>query len=161
MSGNRRVDFDVIKARADFRTVLTHYGLTPGRGVQCKICCPFHDDAEPSCSINLEEKVFHCFGAGCGVEGNVLDFVHRMEVRGGDVVSIRQAAITLAGICGIPLEATGKPKGARKAKGGPRSPVQRKARPAPRKRLLTPGAGRKGPPARHPSRRRTSRWGSS
>ena len=118
MNSNRRVNFDEIKARADFRTVLTHYGLTPGRGVQCKICCPFHDDAEPSCSINLEEKVFHCFGAGCGVEGNVLDFVHRMEVRGGDIVTIRQAAITLAGICGIPLEATGKPKGARRAKDG-------------------------------------------
>ena len=133
MNSNRRVNFDEIKARADFRTVLTHYGLTPGRGVQCKICCPFHDDAEPSCSINLEEKVFHCFGAGCGVEGNVLDFVHRMEVRGGDIVTIRQAAITLAGICGIPLEATGKPKGARKAKGGPGSPTAEDGPPSPAK----------------------------
>ena len=35
-----------LKARADFRSVLTHYGLTPGRGVQFKICCPFHDDGK-------------------------------------------------------------------------------------------------------------------
>ena len=47
-----------------------------------------------------------------------------MEVRGGDIVTIRQAAITLAGICGIPLEATGKGRGARKAKGGPGTPMQ-------------------------------------
>src|SRR5215208_2324532 len=118
MASNLRVNFDEIKARADFRTVLAHYNLTPGRGAQFKICCPFHDDGEPSCSINLDEKVFHCFGAGCGTEGNVLDFVHRMEVRGGDIVTIRQAAITLAGICGIPLEAIGKGRGARKAKDG-------------------------------------------
>ena len=121
MPKNYRLDFDAIKARAEFRAVLSHYGLTPGGGGQFKICCPFHDDREPSCSINLEQKVFHCFGAGCGVEGNVLDFVHRMEVRGGDVVTIRQAAITLAEICGIPLEATGKGRGARKAKDGPAS----------------------------------------
>jgi DNA primase len=64
--------------------------------------------------------VFHCFGGGCGAEGNVLDFVHRMEVRDGAPVTIRQAALALAKICGIAIEATGSRKGARKPKDGPR-----------------------------------------
>lgn len=117
-----RVDFEMIKARADFRAVLAHYHLTPvGRGDQVKILCPFHDDDRPSCSVNLADGLFHCFGAGCNLEGNVLDFVHRMEVLGGEAVTIRQAAVTLAEICGLPVEATGARKGARKPKEGQRA----------------------------------------
>ena len=66
MAKNYRVDFEVIKARADFRAILAHYGLKPGRGVQFKILCPFHDDTEPSCSINTDERIFNCFGCGFG-----------------------------------------------------------------------------------------------
>ena len=41
MADNRRIDFDDLKQRADFRTVLAHYGLTPiGQGEQAKIHCP-------------------------------------------------------------------------------------------------------------------------
>lgn len=118
MSENLRVDFDALKTRADFRAVLIHYGIKlPGRGTQTKICCPFHDDQEPSCSINLERGIFHCFGAGCEVEGNVLDFVHRMESRSG-TGSIRKAALTLAEICGIRLEDIRSQKGARERQEG-------------------------------------------
>jgi DNA primase len=78
MPDKERVDFELLKNAADFRTVLTHYGLTPsGSGAQARLLCPFHDDARPSCSVNLSKRVFHCFS--CGAAGNVLDFVHRME----------------------------------------------------------------------------------
>jgi DNA primase len=120
MSDNRRIDFDAIKARADLRAVLAHYRLPQGRGTQFKIRCPFHDDEEPSLSVNVERGVFHCFGAGCGAEGNVLDLVHRLEARGGAAVTIRQAALTLAEICGIPLSEVEAPRRRREArqKGG-------------------------------------------
>ncbi len=90
-----RVNFDDLKARADFRTVLRHYGITPvGSGEQIKILCPFHDDERPSCSVNFDKKLFHCFS--CNLSGNVLDFVHRMEAihaTDGATVSLRQAGL--------------------------------------------------------------------
>jgi hypothetical protein len=99
MADNRRVDFRDIRRRADFRAVLAHYGLPPvGKGDQVKIRCPFHPDEEPSCSVNLAKRLFHCFA--CRAAGDALEFVHRMEARDGSPVTLRQAGVTLAGICG-------------------------------------------------------------
>jgi hypothetical protein len=99
MADNRRVDFRDIRKRADFRAVLAHYGLPPvGKGDQVKIRCPFHPDEEPSCSVNLAKRLFHCFS--CRAAGNALDFVHRMEARDGSPVTLRQAGVTPAGIRG-------------------------------------------------------------
>lgn len=39
--------------------------------VQC--LCPFHDDKEPSLSVNLKKGVFKCFG--CGEQGGVVKFI--------------------------------------------------------------------------------------
>lgn len=102
MTTKERVDLNDLKARADFCAVLAHYGLRAlGRGDQLKVACPFHEDAKPSCSVNTGKGLFHCFG--CGAKGNVLDFVHRMEAQGGAAVSIREAGLTLAAICGIAI----------------------------------------------------------
>jgi Toprim domain/CHC2 zinc finger len=40
-----------------------------------KVCCPFHDDAEPSCKIYADH--FHCFG--CGEHGGRLTWLTRVE----------------------------------------------------------------------------------
>jgi DNA primase len=54
-----RIDFDELKARADFRAVMAFYGLKPvGSGDQAKLHCPFHDDERPSCSVNLTKGLF-------------------------------------------------------------------------------------------------------
>jgi DNA primase len=99
MVDNRHVDFKEVKDRADFRAVLAHYGITPiGQHDQTKIRCPFHDDAKPSCSVHLGKGLWRCH-TGCG-SGNVLDFVHRMEIRDGATVTLRQAGLTLAAIRG-------------------------------------------------------------
>ena len=58
------------------------------------IRCPFHDDRSPSCSINLDRKVFHCFA--CGEKGTIIDFVARMES-----CSTADAARLLAGWCNL------------------------------------------------------------
>ncbi|WP_287719919.1 CHC2 zinc finger domain-containing protein, partial [Nitrosomonas sp.] len=39
--------------------------------VQC--LCPFHEDKNPSLSVNLEKGVFKCFG--CGEQGGVVKFI--------------------------------------------------------------------------------------
>jgi len=40
-------------------------------------CCPFHDDATPSLSVDAIPDRFHCFG--CGASGDVIDFVQRLR----------------------------------------------------------------------------------
>ena len=119
MAKNYRVDFEAIKARADFRAVLAHYGLALlGQGEQAKARCPFHDDERPSCSVNLERGIFHCHAGSCGVSGNVLEFVHRMETKDGATVTLREAAVKLADICGIELDRAsdrGRPREGRRA----------------------------------------------
>ena len=119
MADDRRVDFVDLRKRADFRAVLNHYGITPrGKGDQLKIPCPFHDDHEPSCSVNVERRVYHCFG--CEAAGNVLEFVHEMENRNGEGVSLRRAGILLAEISGIELPRVNGAQGAKEAHTAPR-----------------------------------------
>jgi DNA primase len=118
MADHRRLDFADLRKRADFRAILAHYRLSPvGKGDQVKILCPFHPDEEPSCSVNLATRLFHCFA--CQAAGNVLDFVHRMENRDGQAVSVRQAGLVLAEISGIELPGG---SGHQRPQEGPRTP---------------------------------------
>jgi DNA polymerase len=52
-------------------TALVSLPLAPGN----KVCCPFHDDGEPSCVVY--EDHFHCYG--CGEHGSRLDWLVRAE----------------------------------------------------------------------------------
>ena len=93
------IDFRAIKDQARFETVLAIYGLeTRGHGTERMTWCPFHDDGSPSCSINLEKKVFQCFG--CGEKGTILDFVAKMEQFG-----ILESARLVAEWCSVSGEA--------------------------------------------------------
>jgi len=44
-------------------------------GREWKGCCPFHPDNSPSFTIYADDRRFQCFG--CGVQGDVIDFVMR------------------------------------------------------------------------------------
>ncbi len=46
-------------------------------GDEFSACCPFHRDSDPSFSFNLLHNVYNCFG--CGVSGDLRDFVRRIE----------------------------------------------------------------------------------
>jgi hypothetical protein len=71
----------------------------------------------PPAECELARGIFNYHA--CPAEGNVLDFVHRMETRDGTAVSFRQAGLLLAEICGLELTGTPAPKGARKPQDGP------------------------------------------
>jgi len=79
MSKTGLLDLVAIRNNTPFMDVLDHYDLTPEKPgtKQVKINCPFHEDATPSCSINIERGIFKCFG--CNESGNVLDFIANME----------------------------------------------------------------------------------
>jgi len=48
-----------------------------------KAVCPFHDDKDPSLSLNNKKGVFHCFG--CNVKGDIVTFVRMLEdLKNGD-----------------------------------------------------------------------------
>jgi len=58
--------------------VIASYGITPQkRGVEYWAICPFHDDKHPSLSVNADKGVFLC--RSCGVGGDVVEFVKRIE----------------------------------------------------------------------------------
>lgn len=57
------------------RQVLEHYGVRlRGRG---NVCCPAHDDADPSMSVDLNRGVWYCFS--CGKGGGWVKLVQLME----------------------------------------------------------------------------------
>ena len=125
------IDFAYIKQHADFAAVLAHYRIdSKGSGDELRCCCPFHDDENPSMSVNTSKNVFTCHAASCGEQGNILEFVAGME--GAD--DLRAAAETLAGICKIELA---PPKAAKAKSDGKRRAGQRqdrKGRSVPEKR---------------------------
>jgi len=92
------MDFARIRERADFATILARYDIAPARlQGQISLLCPFHHDRQPSLSVNLDRKLFHCFA--CQAKGDILDFVAKIEQ-----VSLPDAACIVARCCGLPLE---------------------------------------------------------
>lgn len=91
------MDFAIIRERADFAIILARYGIAPAslQG-QVSVLCPFHDDRQPSLSVNLDRKLFHCFA--CQAQGDIFDFVARMEQ-----VSLPDAARIVAQCGDVPL----------------------------------------------------------
>ncbi len=63
--------YETIKVAISVKQAAEHYGLKVNRNGMA--CCPFHNDRHPSMKLN--EDYFFCFG--CGVKGDVIDFVAR------------------------------------------------------------------------------------
>jgi len=138
------VDFQTVRENLDVLTVLAHYSFDVKRNGQdqVKICCPFHDDTNPSCGLNTKKRVFNCFS--CGEKGNILDFVARMEGLDPDVPrELRKAALFAVETFGIdggtrdgaatpqPKAKARRPQIAQKGKKRPSEAPQKPERPAP------------------------------
>ncbi len=59
--------FRIVKENITTRAAVIHYGMKPNRSNL--ICCPFHDDRNPSMKV---DNRYFCFG--CGASGDVIDF---------------------------------------------------------------------------------------
>ena len=75
---NGTVDIPSLKARHPLGDTVEAAGLAlRGKGRVRQGVCPFHQEAEGSFTVYLDSERFYCFG--CGLGGDVLDFVQRME----------------------------------------------------------------------------------
>src|SRR5579864_1545898 len=68
----------IVKQQADIVRVVGEYVKLKKSGGQNFVgLCPFHQEKTPSFSVHATRQFFHCFG--CGVSGDVIKFVQKIE----------------------------------------------------------------------------------
>ncbi len=97
------VDIPALKARHPLADTVEAAGVRlRGRGRVRQGVCPFHDEAEGSFTVYSDSERFYCFG--CGLGGDVLDFVQRSEN-----LSLPEAIARLDGSPGLAPRAATRP----------------------------------------------------
>jgi len=66
-----------IKENNDIVEVISQYIHLKRSGRNYFGICPFHNEKSPSFSVSPDKQIFHCFG--CGVGGNVITFISKIE----------------------------------------------------------------------------------
>src|ERR671936_665124 len=66
-----------VKERTDLVELVSGYVTLTRAGQNLKALCPFHAEKTPSFTVSPTRQMFHCFG--CGVGGNVLTFLMKIE----------------------------------------------------------------------------------
>ena len=67
---------EILKALS-IQTVLTHYHLKPNRNKM--VCCPFHDDKNPSMQVYVETNTVFCFSGNCKMNGKAMDTIQFIQ----------------------------------------------------------------------------------
>ena len=91
---------DEIRNSNDIVDVISKYLNLKKSGRNYFGLCPFHNEKSPSFSVSPDKQIFHCFG--CGVGGNVIHFVSKIENAG-----FREALQILANRANIQLPTIG------------------------------------------------------
>lgn len=66
-----------IKNSNDIVDIISQYVILKRRGRNFLGLCPFHKEKTPSFSVSPDKQIFHCFG--CGVGGDVITFMNKIE----------------------------------------------------------------------------------
>lgn len=85
-----------IKQKLDIVDVINSYVTLKKSGRNYKAVCPFHNEKTPSFMVSQELQIYKCFG--CGVAGDVFNFVESIEG-----VDFPRALEILAGRAGVKL----------------------------------------------------------
>jgi DNA primase len=89
---------DRVKQQADIVRVVGEYVRLKKTGQNLTGLCPFHSEKTPSFAVHPVRQIYHCFG--CGVGGDVFQFVMEMEK-----CAFPEAVRTVAEKCGIAIPA--------------------------------------------------------
>ena len=68
---------DEVKSKNDIVDIISQYVILKRSGRNFFGLCPFHKEKSPSFSVSPDKQIFKCFG--CGVGGNVIHFVSKIE----------------------------------------------------------------------------------
>lgn len=77
--------------------------LKPGTNGNHVALCPFHEDTEPSLSVNLKSGLFKCFG--CGLKGDIFTYYQKRHD-----CNFKEALAALARIAGVEQTPRPSPK---------------------------------------------------
>ena len=67
-----------LKTNTNLVQLFKEYGMEAKKqGKNYKVICPFHEDEDPSLSINVEKNLWQCFG--CGTGGDAIKLVQKIE----------------------------------------------------------------------------------
>ncbi len=66
-----------LKSVCNISSVISNYVNLKFSGKNKKCCCPFHSEKTPSFVVFEETESFYCFG--CGVGGDVITFIEKIE----------------------------------------------------------------------------------
>ena len=114
------VDIPALKARHPLGDTVEAAGVRlRGRGRVRQGVCPFHDESEGSFTVYADSERFYCFG--CGLGGDVLDFIRRAED-----LSLTEAIARLDGSPGLAPRAATRPAGTQRPRSAalpPRDPA--------------------------------------
>ena len=93
----RDEDIALVRERSAIEDVIgDQVALRSAGGGNLKGLCPFHDEKSPSFNVTPARGLYHCFG--CGVGGDVISFVQRV-----DGLSFAEAVERLADRAGVQL----------------------------------------------------------
>ena len=97
------VDIPALKARHPLGDTVEASGVRlRGRGRVRQGVCPFHDEAEGSFTVYADSERWYCFG--CGLGGDVLDFIRQSES-----LTLPEAIARLDGSPGLVPRAANRP----------------------------------------------------
>ena len=101
---------DELKKKTDLVALFSSFGVKlEKKGSGFMGLCPFHDDKNPSLSVDKEKGVYHCFG--CGESGDAIELVKKMKGLG-----FREAVAFLKNDAGIVHPSPRKPEERREEK---------------------------------------------
>ena len=113
---NASVDIPALKARHPLGDTVEASGVRlRGRGRVRQGVCPFHDEVEGSFTVYADSERWYCFG--CGLGGDVLDFIQRAEN-----LSLPDAIRRLGGGPGLAAGAAPRPVPPRRPRATPLPP---------------------------------------
>ncbi len=99
-----RQKIDEIRKKVDIVELVSRYVNLKQSGNSYKGVCPFHEDNDPSLTVDSTKKLWHCFG--CGAGGDVFNFLMKIEN-----LSFPDAVRELAAETGVKLPDSGSSSG--------------------------------------------------